>query len=333
VKRLGWAALAITVTSVVLPPLCFADRSEAVPTLPGWRLVQQEAGLFQAARDDDVRLDDAATVQLTSGPSANHFATVAQMLDAGDYRGKRLRVSAVVRSSAVIGGAGLSVTISEGRHALWVETTEARSVRGTTDWTPLDIVVDVPPTATSIGYGMFLDGTGASWCGRARAEIVGTEIPLTREDGGHLRDGDFESPVIEGWFGGGGGKREYINRIVSDVRHGGRRGLMLRLGPDGDAATYGTVEQFFDGRAYAGKRVRASVCSSRTASPSEGTLGCDAARWAAPPTRLGSRSRAAPYRRRPTGRSTSPYSTCRMRRTKLISESVSPDLGLFGQMT
>jgi hypothetical protein len=243
---------------VALSRTSFAERSEAIPTLPGWSLIQQEAGRYEATRDDDVRLDGEPTVRLRSGPSPRLIASVAQKAAAAEYGGKRVRISASVRVAAPKGHAGLSVSIMEGRRPLWFESTEDRSPRGTADWTPLELVVDVPRTAQSISYGMFLNGEGTSWCGPIRVEIVGADVAFTTMNGGRLRNSDFEGSLA-GWFQGGSGKREYVSRTVSDVRHGGRRGLMLTLGPDGDAATYGTVAQFFDARPYAGKRVRASI--------------------------------------------------------------------------
>jgi hypothetical protein len=94
----------------------------------------------------------------------SQFATLMQSIQADDYRGTRLRVSAELSGEGV------------GRGALWLRIDDragkvlafdnmmARedhgALGGTFGWTRRDIVVDVPLPAESLHYGAMLTGAG-----------------------------------------------------------------------------------------------------------------------------------------------------------------------------
>lgn len=54
-----------------------------------------------------------------------------------------------------------------------------RSVTGTTDWTNYEIVLDVPPSASNLLYGVLLSGTGQIWFSGIRFDVVNDSVPTT----------------------------------------------------------------------------------------------------------------------------------------------------------
>jgi hypothetical protein len=54
-----------------------------------------------------------------------------------------------------------------------------RSVKGTTDWTKSEIVLDVPNNASKLAYGALLVGTGQIWFDKTKFEIVDNTVPVT----------------------------------------------------------------------------------------------------------------------------------------------------------
>jgi hypothetical protein len=104
-----------------------------------------------------------------------------QELSGDDYRSGRVRMRAWVRTDHV-----------ERRAALWLRgddrtgATHAfdnmydRPIVGTSDWTPFEIVLDIPNEVESLFYGMYLDGAGSAWVDGTRFERVDDSVPPTR---------------------------------------------------------------------------------------------------------------------------------------------------------
>ena len=78
-------------------------------------------------------------------------------------------------------GAGLWMRVDGNGGALAFDNMMNRPVRGTTDWTRVSIVLDVPNDADGIALGMLLVSGGEAWVDDASFEIVGTDVALTSE--------------------------------------------------------------------------------------------------------------------------------------------------------
>jgi len=114
------------------------------------------------------------------------FGTLMQMFDAGEYVGKRLRLSASVKSAGITKWAGLWMRVdgakapgSQMPALLGFDNMQSRPITGTADWTAHAIVLDVPPEARGIAFGILLSGPGQAWMDDLRLEPVGTDVPVT----------------------------------------------------------------------------------------------------------------------------------------------------------
>ena len=90
-----------------------------------------------------------------------------QMIDATDYRGKRVRFSAHVKAAGIASWAGLWMRIdgpavpgSPMPAMLGFDNMNDRPIKGTMDWTRHDVVLDVPARARAIAFGILLSGPG-----------------------------------------------------------------------------------------------------------------------------------------------------------------------------
>lgn len=114
------------------------------------------------------------------------FGTLMQMFDAGEYVGKRLRLSASVRSAGIAKWAGLWMRIdgamppgSQMPAILGFDNMQSRPITGTADWKTHAIVLDVPAEARGIAFGILLSGPGQAWMDELKLEPVGTDVPVT----------------------------------------------------------------------------------------------------------------------------------------------------------
>jgi hypothetical protein len=129
-------------------------------------------------------------------------------MEAKHVRGKRIRYSAYLRTEDVVGWSGLDMYIyrtlpgSTNLDKLpmsWDQMFD-RSIEGTTDWQRYEIVLDVPPEATLITFGVELWGTGRVWMDDIEMEIVGDDVPSTDQgDVKKQQNLDFEDGFT-GWI-------------------------------------------------------------------------------------------------------------------------------------
>jgi hypothetical protein len=115
--------------------------------------------------------------------SAEAYASIQQSFSAERYRGKRVRFSGLLRTANVTGRAGLILRI-EGPDLDWknpraVDTMADRPIRGTTEWTKAQLVLDVALDATRITVGGGLNGVGSAWFDGLEFEVVDASVPTT----------------------------------------------------------------------------------------------------------------------------------------------------------
>lgn len=132
--------------------------------------IESRSGLNDTIREDD-------------------FCTVMQSVNAAAYRSRRLRLSTDLRSEAA-GGVSIWFRIDGPNGSLRFENlqryTEGGPLRGDADWTPRNIVLDVPREATTLNYGFMLMGSGRGWARGFALDEVDDSVPVNTPDGGTL---------------------------------------------------------------------------------------------------------------------------------------------------
>lgn len=108
------------------------------------------------------------------------FGTMMQQFAADDYREKRVRFSAAVRTEEVKSWAGLWMRVDgvNGR-VLAFDNMQKRPIPGNTGWQRYDVVLDVPAEAQVVAFGVLMGDSGKLWIEDAKFEAVGTSVPVT----------------------------------------------------------------------------------------------------------------------------------------------------------
>jgi len=113
------------------------------------------------------------------------FGTLMQNFSPDKYIGKRIRLTGMLKTKDVSSWAGLWLRIDTKTPIKAVvfdnmhDGKKDRSVKGTTDWTKYEIVLDVPYNASNIAFGALLGGTGQIWFDNLNFEIVTPNILTT----------------------------------------------------------------------------------------------------------------------------------------------------------
>jgi hypothetical protein len=116
-----------------------------------------------------------------------------QSVDLSSYVGKRLSLSAWLRSSAVDESGGLLFLIS-GPAGQAVGNQRYLSMHGTKEWSRRYIVFDVDETAVELRIGFGLSGPGVIWADDFSINVVDPRTPLTRVFPSAPVDTDFDVP-------------------------------------------------------------------------------------------------------------------------------------------
>jgi hypothetical protein len=115
----------------------------------------------------------------------NGFITAMQSNVPDKYLGKRIRMTGYVRAENVTEWAGLwmRVGVKGGNEALAFDNMrygkKDRSIKGITERTKYEIVLDVPLNSANIIYGVMLVGTGQIYFDSFILEIVDDSVPTT----------------------------------------------------------------------------------------------------------------------------------------------------------
>jgi hypothetical protein len=107
---------------------------------------------------------------------------ILQTVNADKYKGKRIKMTGYVKTAAVsVGWAGLRLEVNEPNavHARIYDHMRDRKITGTTDWTKYELVLDVPEYATTITFGLQLEGQGQVWMDDLKLEVVDRTVPVT----------------------------------------------------------------------------------------------------------------------------------------------------------
>ena len=148
---------------------------------------------FTVTLDREVRTSGQASAVISSVRDTRGYTTMFQTAAAAPVRGKRVEFSADVRTRGATASAylllraedangdpvafdNMSMNYGPDRQANRLVN---RAVRGDTEWSTENVVVDIPENAAVITYGMSLEGTGKAWIDNARMEVVTDEVEPT----------------------------------------------------------------------------------------------------------------------------------------------------------
>jgi hypothetical protein len=136
---------------------------------------------YELSRDDTEKHGGKASGCVRStGNGTDGFGTLTQWFRADGYRGKRVRMSAYVKTDGVEGKAGLWMRIDgKEKTGLAFDNMMGRPVQGTTDWKKYEVVLDVPEEAEEIFFGFLVAGKGRGWVDDIAFQVVDKDVPTT----------------------------------------------------------------------------------------------------------------------------------------------------------
>lgn len=162
----GWAA---SPDGIANPS--FEEASSDARPLPGWA-VGGEAYSCERVLSRPVRGEAAARLSFTGAEKgAAKFGTLVQKIPAEAYRGRRVRLRAMVRTDGAKAGLWLRADAAPGKPLAFASLAD-RPITAT-EWTRAEVLGDVPVEATSVALGLILYGAGEAFVDEVTLEDLG----------------------------------------------------------------------------------------------------------------------------------------------------------------
>jgi hypothetical protein len=111
---------------------------------------------------------------------ADGFGTLMQTINAAEFLGQRVRMSGYLKTAGIEQWAGMWMRIdSPDKKPLGFDNMQGRPLKGSTDWTRCEIVLDVPKNSVDVAFGVLLSGVGRVWIDDIKFEVVDLSVPTT----------------------------------------------------------------------------------------------------------------------------------------------------------
>ncbi len=145
----------------------------------GWFKVGGRQSSYSITIDETTKHSGKASAQMKfSGEQANGFSGIGQNLQATSYRGKRVRISAWIKTDEEA-RAQIWCGVYTAKNMAAFDNMDSRPVKGKTDWQQYSVVLDVPPESLMLNFGVMTMGKGTVWTDDVKVEVVGNDVPST----------------------------------------------------------------------------------------------------------------------------------------------------------
>ena len=146
-----------------------------------WYYAGSKPKSYQMGKDTSVVYKDQNVLRINSiEKKINGFGTIMKTVKSDLYKGKTVKMTGFVKSEDVKNWAGLWMRVDYySTDVLAFDNMRNRAIKRSKDWEKYEVVLFVPQDATSISYGVLLDGTGQIWFKNIKLEIVDDSIPET----------------------------------------------------------------------------------------------------------------------------------------------------------
>jgi erythromycin esterase-like protein len=162
--------------------IAYASRSRRAMTedLPqGWLHSGSQPQNYEMSLDKAVKHTGKAGAHIRFiAAAADGFGTLSQVFTGDAYRGKRLRMSAWMRTENA-DSAQFWLRLDSSKRTVGFDNMGQRAVTGTTDWKKYELTLDVPAETIRIAFGILLVGKGQVWVDDFAFEEVGKDVPST----------------------------------------------------------------------------------------------------------------------------------------------------------
>ncbi|WP_203361813.1 AraC family transcriptional regulator [Bacillus sp. REN10] len=169
----------------IMSPIMHSNGGNQMDTqqmVKGWFLSGSHPHNYQMGRDQKVIHQGSYSGYLKSVTvqEEGEFATMMQQFKAEKFIGKRMKLSAFIKTEQVQPFCGMWMRVDNtAGDVLQFDNMYNRPIQNDTNWNRYSIVLDIPEGSSTISFGILLSGTGHVWVDGFQFEEVDQSVPVT----------------------------------------------------------------------------------------------------------------------------------------------------------
>ena len=124
-------------------------------------------------------------------PNKQDFGTIMRTAGISKQKGKRIQLWSKIKTQDA-DSAGAWFRVNGKSRTLAFDNMSERRIDGTSDWVEVSLVLDIPEEATSVSYGILLEGDGKVWFHEPKFRIVDLTVKTTERSKDELQQLQLE---------------------------------------------------------------------------------------------------------------------------------------------
>lgn len=158
----------------------YGSKSGAHRLPIGWMASGSHPDNYKMCVDDATKFagGKCALIESRRDPQSG-FGTLMQMVHADYCLGKRMRLSAQIKSEEVAWAALWMRIDGEDGEILGFDNMQKNPIKGSTDWNYYECVLDVSSGAKAVAFGVLLSGEGKVWFSKVAIEPASDDVEVT----------------------------------------------------------------------------------------------------------------------------------------------------------
>ncbi|MCX6352148.1 MAG: hypothetical protein NTX03_09835 [Bacteroidetes bacterium] len=253
-------------------------------TLRGWKLKSHNPYAFRSGVDKEESHSGVASGFINANKDNYNSAWLTQQMNATQYKGKRVRMTAWVKSNdkGKKVWAGIFLTSNNGENKVsGFDNLYERKVHKAKDWNKCEIVMDIPDDSRILNFGLYKVYEGRAWIDDISFEVVDKNTPLSYKKTTEVSDtlivvaglragisinkkpsnlgfekGFSNENSPKGWFLD---KEDLTYKLgIDDAKAHSGDGAAFIVGTNADKSDWNSLSQIIRVNDFAGKRIRLS---------------------------------------------------------------------------
>lgn len=162
------------VLSLIIVAVFLSSNEIKAQKIEGWFMAGSNPNSYSMGLDKSIYKTGGSSAFIESvDKKIIGFGTLMQTCSANDYLGKRVKMSAYIKSKKVDGWAGMWLRVdAKQKRAVSFDNMGDRPIKNDTDWTKYEIILDVPEESETLNFGVLLNGKGKVWFDSIKFEVV-----------------------------------------------------------------------------------------------------------------------------------------------------------------
>lgn len=162
---------------VLVLSIFLINRNESrAQSINGWTKTGSKANSYEVGLDDAATKKGNKCAYIKSIKSnIRGFGAIMQKCEAKLYLGKQIKMTGFLKTESVTNWSGMWLRVDSkyGGKVLSFDNMQNRSIKGSTDWTKCEIILNVPQESSTLNFGVLLDGVGKVWFDKITFDVLG----------------------------------------------------------------------------------------------------------------------------------------------------------------